>query len=223
MGRVIIFGSNKGIGLALASIYSRDHDVYAVCRTVSSELNQLPVKQVFQNIDVTNAFALQELAGSLKDLSFDVLIHNAGIWLDDAIFSESPDFSKFTESFETNAIAPLKVVSRFAPLINQGGKIGLMSSLMGSMSDNTSGGRYGYRMSKAALNAAGKSMSIDLAESRRISVAVLHPGYVRTNMTGFNGLINPEEAAAGLKRVMDNLSLSNSGKFWHSNGESLNW
>lgn len=101
-------------------------------------------------------------------------------------------------------------------------KVALISSRMGSIADNTSGGSYGYRMSKAALNAAGKSLALDLA-GRGISVAVLHPGYVRTDMTGQQGLIEVAESAAGLIQRINELTPATSGTFWHSNGEILPW
>ena len=93
---------------------------------------------------------------------------------------------------------------------------------MGSIADNTSGGSYGYRMSKAAVNAAGKSLSLDL-QPAGVAVALIHPGYVRTEMTGGNGLIDAPEAAAGIASVIERLSLRNTGQFWHSNGETLPW
>ncbi|MGP1385997.1 MAG: SDR family NAD(P)-dependent oxidoreductase [Thainema sp.] len=109
------------------------------------------------------------------------------------------------------------------PLIRDGGKVAIMTSRMGSMEDNTSGGSYGYRMSKVAVSMAGKSLSHDL-KPRRIAVAILHPGLVSTRMTGFtqNG-ITTEEAVKGLLARIDALSMENTGTFWHSNGEVLPW
>jgi NAD(P)-dependent dehydrogenase (short-subunit alcohol dehydrogenase family) len=122
--------------------------------------------------------------------------------------------------FEVNSIAPLKVVSQFSKHLGDGGKIGLLSSRMGSISDNTSGGRYSYRMSKCALNAAGKSLSLDLPGN---PIAILHPGYVKTDMTNNNGLIDTTESALGLFNVMENLNQESTGIFWHTNGERLRW
>jgi NAD(P)-dependent dehydrogenase (short-subunit alcohol dehydrogenase family) len=103
-----------------------------------------------------------------------------------------------------------------------GTKIGIVTSRMGSIADNTSGSRYGYRMSKAAVNMAGVSLSRDLAE-RGVAVALLHPGYVRTGMTGGHGLVDADEAAGGLLARMDALSMDTSGTFWHAQGEVLPW
>jgi NAD(P)-dependent dehydrogenase (short-subunit alcohol dehydrogenase family) len=106
--------------------------------------------------------------------------------------------------------------------LDEGSKVGIITSRMGSIADNDSGGSYGYRMSKAAVNAAGKSLAIDL-KPRGIAVGILHPGWVRTDMTGRNGLIDANESAKGLLARMDELNLDNTGTFWHANGELLPW
>jgi NAD(P)-dependent dehydrogenase (short-subunit alcohol dehydrogenase family) len=99
--------------------------------------------------------------------------------------------------------------------------MGLITSRMGSIDDNGSGGYYGYRMGKTALNMAGRSLAVDL-KPRGIAVAILHPGMVATRMVGFAG-IPPEQAAAGLLARLDALTLGSSGRFWHANGEELPW
>ena len=124
--------------------------------------------------------------------------------------------------FEVNAMGPLRVCHALLPQMGPGSKIGIVTSRMGSIADNTSGSRYGYRMSKAAVNMAGVSLAHDVRE-RGISVALLHPGYVRTGMTGGHGHVEAEEAATGLLARMDDLDLSTSGSFWHANGEMLPW
>ncbi|PLX90399.1 MAG: short-chain dehydrogenase, partial [Desulfuromonas sp.] len=101
-------------------------------------------------------------------------------------------------------------------------KIANISSRMGSIGDNDSGGRYGYRASKAALNAFGKSLAIDL-EKLGIAVAQLHPGFVKTRMVDFSGIISTEESVAGLVQIIEAMNLDNSGSFWHCNGELLPW
>ena len=124
--------------------------------------------------------------------------------------------------FEVNALGPLRVTCSLIPALRNGAKIALLTSRMGSIADNESGGSYGYRMSKAALNAAGVSLAKDLS-SRGIAVAILHPGYVKTDMTGPSALIDAEESVAGLLDRIDQLNLENSGSFWHMNGELLPW
>jgi NAD(P)-dependent dehydrogenase (short-subunit alcohol dehydrogenase family) len=121
-----------------------------------------------------------------------------------------------------NALAPLQLVATLRPRLAAGAKIGLVTSRMGSIGDNSSGGYYGYRMSKAALNAAGMSLAHDL-RGAGIAVFLLHPGYVRTDMTGGAGERSPDEAAAGLLQRMDALGLAQSGSFWHADGTPLPW
>jgi NAD(P)-dependent dehydrogenase (short-subunit alcohol dehydrogenase family) len=123
---------------------------------------------------------------------------------------------------EVNAYGPLRVTHELAPLLRRGSKVALITSRMGSIADNTSGGMYGYRMSKAALNAAGKSLAHDLAPLG-IAVAILHPGYVKTDMTGGHGSVPPDDAARDLLRRIDELNLENTGTFWHANGSVLPW
>jgi len=114
------------------------------------------------------------------------------------------------------------VTHALLPHLKSGSKIANITSRMGSIEDNTSGAYYGYRASKAALNALGKSLAIDL-KPKGIAVAQLHPGFVQTRMVGFNGDISPEKAASGLCQRIEELNIENSGGFWHSNGESLPW
>jgi NAD(P)-dependent dehydrogenase (short-subunit alcohol dehydrogenase family) len=123
---------------------------------------------------------------------------------------------------EVNAYGPLRVTHKLLSLLRQGSKVALITSRMGSIADNTSGGAYGYRMSKAALNAAGKSLAHDLA-SQGVSVAILHPGYVRTEMTSNHGSVEPDDAARDLLKRIDELTLENTGTFWHANGSVLPW
>ena len=128
----------------------------------------------------------------------------------------------FSASSRINALGPLRCVTAFRNRLEKGAKVGLITSRMGSIADNTSGGMYGYRMSKAALNMAGVSLAHDL-KPRGIAVALLHPGHVQTDMVGHTGNVTPDEAAKGLIGRMDALTLSNSGTFWHQNGERLPW
>jgi NAD(P)-dependent dehydrogenase (short-subunit alcohol dehydrogenase family) len=114
------------------------------------------------------------------------------------------------------------VTAALLPLMNEGGKIAIITSRMGSIDDNSSGGSYAYRMSKGAVNMAGASLAVDL-RPRRISVAILHPGFVRTGMTKHRGNVEPSEAAAGLLAHIDELTLDTSGGFWHASGERLPW
>ena len=149
------------------------------------------------------------------------MILNAGILQSMGLANLDPEGIR--RQFEVNALAPLMLARELVPLMPPGSKLALMTSRMGSIDDNSSGGSYGYRMSKVALNIAGKSLAIDLAP-RGIAVAILHPGLVRTRMIQFNpNGISPDEAVRGLLARIDGLGPANSGTFWHANGEILPW
>ena len=131
-------------------------------------------------------------------------------------------FDSIERQFQVNALGSLRLVSALQANLSVGSKIALITSRMGSIEDNTSGGRYGYRMSKEALNAAGKSMAHDL-KGRGVAVAILHPGLVSTAMINFNGQVSAEHAAGQLAERIEALNLKNTGTFWHANGDELPW
>ena len=217
---VVITGANRGIGLELARHYAAEGcEVIGVCRQSSDELAGV-AGQVIDGVDVTTDAGIDKLKSGLAGKSISLLINNAGLLQDEQL--GSIDFDSIRTQMEINAYAPLRVAEALAPLMGQGSKIANITSRMGSIADNDSGGRYGYRASKAALNAFGKSLAVDL-KPRGIAVAQLHPGYVKTRMVNFGGLITPEESARGLAERIANLTLENTGSFWHSNGEELPW
>lgn len=217
---VVITGANRGIGLELARHYAGEgYEVIGVCRQSSDELANVAA-QVIEEIDVTTSAGVEKLQAGLAGKRISLLINNAGLLQDEKL--GSIDFDSIRTQMEINAYAPLRVVEALVPLIGQGSKIANITSRMGSIADNDSGGRYGYRASKAALNAFGKSLAMDL-KPRGIAVAQLHPGYVKTRMVNFGGLITPEDSARGLAERIAQLSLENTGSFWHSNGEELPW
>jgi NAD(P)-dependent dehydrogenase (short-subunit alcohol dehydrogenase family) len=216
----VITGANRGIGLELARQFAdRGFAIIGVCRQTSDELNAV-ADTVIEGIDVTDDDNVHSLVSKLKETTIDLLINNAGLLQDEKL--GSIDFDSIRTQMEINAYAPLRVAEALASRIPEGGKIANITSRMGSIADNDSGGRYGYRASKAALNAFGKSLAMDL-KPRGIAVAQLHPGYVQTRMVNFGGLISPEESAKGLAERIDGLNLENTGSFWHSNGEELPW
>ena len=221
MSTYLILGANRGIGLEIArQLKDRGEEVIATCRSTSPELNSLSVR-VETNIDITSGESIIKLRENLNDTRVDVLIQNAGI----AEFTslENLDPQSILHQFEVNALSPLCCVQTMLSRLSDSAKIALISSRMGSIEDNSSGGSYGYRMSKVALCMAGKSLAVDL-KPKGISVAILHPGLVSTRMTGFtsNG-IQPEQSVKGLIQRIDELTLENTGTFWHSNGEILPW
>ncbi|MFO8236977.1 MAG: SDR family oxidoreductase [Prochlorococcaceae cyanobacterium] len=221
MSTVLITGANRGIGLEFCrQLQARGEAVVAVCRTPSPELEQLGVR-IEAGLDLTDPGAGEELRRRLGDLSLDVLIHNAGRLEADSL--ESVEADALRRQFEVNAVAPLLLSRALLPLLHPGSRLVLITSRMGSIGDNGSGGYYGYRMSKTALCMAGKSLAIDLAP-RGIAVAILHPGMVSTRMTGFTPSgISPETSVRGLLQRIDELSLETSGRFRHANGEELPW
>ena len=221
MATYLITGANRGIGLELVKqLKSRGESVIATCRSTSTELNALSVR-VEAGIDITSGESVIKLRDSLKDTKIDVLIQNAGIAEFNSLSNLDPQ--SIVHQFEVNALSRLCFVQTMLSHLSKSSKIALISSRMGSIEDNSSGGSYGYRMSKVALCMAGKSLSVDL-KSKDISVAILHPGLVSTRMTGFtsNG-IQPQESVKGLIQRIDELTLDNTGTFWHSNGEILPW
>lgn len=220
MQHVVITGANRGIGLELARLFaSRGDRVTGVCRNSSPELDDVATT-VVDGIDVTHDADVQKLATALGQHGVDVLINNAGLLQDEVL--GSIDFDSIRTQMEINAYAPLRVAQALLTLMSHGGKIANITSRMGSIADNDSGGRYGYRASKAALNAFGKSLAMDL-KPKGIAVVQLHPGYVQTRMVGFSGHITPAESARGLVERIDALTLESTGTFWHSNGDALPW
>ena len=217
----LVTGANRGIGLEYCrQLKAQKHEVIAVCRSPSSELSSLGV-QIEADVDLTDEQVVQKLAQKLADRKIDVLINNAGIV--ERISLENLDVESIRRQFEVNAIAPLRFTCELLPNLTSGSKVILMTSRMGSIDDNTSGGSYGYRMSKVALSMAGKSLAHDL-KPQGIAVAILHPGLVKTRMTNFTDSgITTETSVRGLLARIEGLNLKNTGTFWHSNGEVLPW
>lgn len=220
MSVILITGASRGIGLEFTKQYKeRGDDVIAVCRKSNPSLDQLAV-QVITGIDVSSAEDVSKLKIALAGTKIDILINNAGIFLNETL--DEMNFDSILEQFKVNSIGPLRVTHALLDCLDKGSKVGIVSSRMGSVEDNTTGAYYGYRMSKGAVNSAGKSLACDL-EPRGIPVAILHPGFVRTEMTGGAGEINADQSAKGLIKIMDKLNVSNTGRFWHTNGSSLPW
>ncbi|PCJ99230.1 MAG: short-chain dehydrogenase [Alteromonadaceae bacterium] len=217
---VVITGANRGIGLAFTKLYlARNCKVFAVCRDASPELLATEA-HVVAAVDLLHLDSMVRIEEAVGDKKVDILINNAGILRDEPL--GNINYHTIVEQFHVNAVGALYVTESLLQNLGEGSKVAFITSRMGSIADNSSGGRYGYRMSKAALNAAAKSLSIDL-KPKGISIAVLHPGYVQTDMVGNNGDISAETASERLAQRIDELELSNSGTFWHSNGEVLPW
>ena len=220
MPTVVITGANRGIGLELTRQFrKRGDEVVAACRKSSDELAKLDV-EVVEGVDVADDAGAGRLTASLEGRTVDVLVNCAGILSDESL--GDLDFDRMRRQYEINSLGPLRVTAALRENLVQGSKVAIITSRMGSIEDNTSGGRYGYRMSKAAVNMAGRSLANDLKDDG-VAVAILHPGFVRTEMTGHQGLIDPPESAAGLIARIDEVTLETTGTFWHTNGEVIPW
>jgi NAD(P)-dependent dehydrogenase (short-subunit alcohol dehydrogenase family) len=221
MALAVVTGANRGIGLALVqALLKRGSQVIGACRIASPALIESGA-EVVDGVDVTSEEGVAKLALAVGERKLDLLVNNAGIllWGDQL---SGIDFDGVLKQFEVNALGPLRVTAALRTRLAKGGKVALITSRMGSIDDNGSGGAYGYRMSKAALNMAGKSLAVDLKPAE-VAVAILHPGMVKTDMVGEHGQIEPADAATGLLARIDELTLEKTGGFWHANGQTLPW
>jgi NAD(P)-dependent dehydrogenase (short-subunit alcohol dehydrogenase family) len=223
MSTALITGAAGGIGCELArQLAERGTTVIAVCRKPSAELTSLPVR-VEADIDIATDAGCAALASRVAGGPLDLVIHNAGVLSHESLDALDADaLGRIRLQFEVNALAPLRLSALLAPQLARGARLVLITSRMGSITDNTSGGYYGYRMSKAALNAAGRSLAHDLAP-RGVAVAILHPGFVKTPMTGGRGDVDAATAASNLLARIDELTPTTSGSFLHANGSPLPW
>ena len=233
MATVLVTGTNRGIGLQITRLLAERGDrVIAVCRKASDDLRALAAGDsgdgigigididIQEGIDVASDEAVADLVGRLAGVQLDVVINNAGVLSSETL--DDFDFDRMRRQFEINTLGPLRVAHALLGNLGAGGKIAMVTSRVGSIGDNTSGSRYGYRMSKAALNMGSVTLARDLA-GRGIAVAILHPGYVRTEMTRGNGHIEADESAGNLIARIDELSMDNTGTFWHADGAVLPW
>jgi len=230
MNNILITGSNRGIGLELVTQYAEDNwRVYACCRspeeaTALQELANLNKNISIHSLDVADPQRILNLANELKDISIDILFNNAGIYGPyDADFGNTNQ-KQWLECFNINTISPMKITEAFVTHVanSQLKTIATMSSKMGSMADNGSGGSYLYRSSKAALNAVMTSAAIDL-KPKGIKVAIMHPGWVKTDMGGPNAEISTTECVKQLKNILSKLTLEKSGSFFEIDGSIIPW
>ncbi len=217
---ILITGANRGIGLELTRLWRKRGDtVLAACRKHSSALANLGA-EVIEGVDVTTDDGIETLRRAVGERPLDILFNNAGILGNESL--DRMDWDSIRRQFEVNTLGPLRITQALLDNLHSGSRVALMSSQLGSIAENTSGGRYGYRISKAALNMAGRTLAADLRD-RGIAVTLLHPGYVQTDMTGHQGNVTPEQAAAGLVQRVDEMTLAGSGGFWHAGGREIPW
>lgn len=215
----LVTGCNRGIGLALAArLHERGDEVIAVCRHSSEALEALGV-EVVDGVDVADARSVDKLRNTLGDRQIDILINNAGALIRDD-FGQL-DYEAIVDLFEINTLGPLRITEALAGNLVQGSKVAIITSRVGSIKDNGSGGYWAYRLSKAAVNMVGMNLVHEF-KPRGIAVVLLHPGLVATDMTDRNG-VAPARSAEGLVARIDELTLANSGSFWHAEGYELPW
>ena len=215
----LVVGANRGIGLEMCrQLLERGEQVIATCRTADADLESLGAT-VLNAIDVADPESIARLAESLGNTQLDLLLHNAGILTSESL--DDLDFDRMLKQFQVNTLGPLRVVHALLGNLKAGSKVGIVSSRVGSLADNASGGNYGYRVSKAAVNMVGVNLAHDL-RAREVPVMLLHPGLVATEMTGGRG-IEPAAAARGLIAQMDELSMADTGTFRHAEGYVLPW
>lgn len=225
---LFITGANRGLGLEFVRQYAIDGwQVIASCRDPFEAKALQSLKKNYANIsiiklDVANFDEIYQIAETIKNVTIDLLINNAGIYLDRA--TDRINVDDWVQTFKVNSIAPVILLNAFkSHLANSELKKAVtLSSKMGSIEDNSKGGSYLYRSSKAAVNMAIKTASIEL-KPFGISVATLHPGWVQTDMGGPDGLIDIPTSVNGLRLVINNLSLANTGHFIDYQGKSIPW
>ncbi|CAH6838085.1 Short chain dehydrogenase [Vibrio chagasii] len=228
MSVIFITGANRGIGLSLAQQYLKDnHTVYATYRDTSSAHELRALAEHYSNLtciqlDITDYQATSRLPAQIQHI--DILINNAGYYGPKGYGLGNTNVEEWRRVFEVNTIAPLKLVETLLPMLEASDlkKIACLSSRVGSMAENTSGGGYIYRSSKAALNSVVKSLSNDLT-SNGFTVLALHPGWVQTEMGGPNAILSAPESAKGLVNVIENLTPSDSGRFLNYDGTEIPW
>ena len=226
-----ITGCNRGLGLEFVQqLLARGQRVIATCRDIATatDLTALTLKHRGQlslvEMDVSDEASMREAVALLNDEAIDVFINNAGMYGPrDANFG-NVDGPAMAEVLYTNAVAPVLLTQLLIDNVRKGSgkKLVYVSSKMGSIADNGRGGSYIYRSSKTALNSVVKSLALDLAPEG-IATATLHPGWVRTDMGGPNGLIDAPESVSGMLNVIDGLSVANTGQFFNYDGATIAW
>jgi len=231
MPAVLITSANRGIGLEFAAQYlSADWQVYAACRQPRSadRLQQLlraaPERMRILAMDVTDPASVAAAAASLRDRAIDLLINSAGIIGAPGQRTGHIDYTSWMQVLEVNTLGPMRVTEAFIEQLARSERKLLITitSGMGSIADNTSGGQIAYRSSKAAVNMAMRSAAIDL-RPRAISCVVVNPGWVRTDMGGQNATLSVQASVSAMRRLFDELGLEQSGKFFNYDGREYPW
>jgi NAD(P)-dependent dehydrogenase (short-subunit alcohol dehydrogenase family) len=232
MKTTLITGANRGLGLEFSRQFAADGWRVLACSRhpeKSGELNRLasqyPDLVRVLTLDVADLVQIERLAQDQAEASIDLLINNAGIYPDsDKRGFGHTDYAEWMLAFRVNSMAPLRLAESFATQISRSRlkTIVNITSKMGSIADNSGGGNYLYRSSKAALNMVVKSLAIDL-KPLGITAVVFHPGWVKTDMGGPNAMITAERSVSGIRQVISKLTLADSGKFFAFDGQVIPW
>ena len=226
MSTILITGANRGIGLEFAKqFHAKGWKVWATSRSISNagELIGIISYENVIELDVSQSDQVIAMENQLREQNVKLrcLINNAGV-MTDRVGIDKVSQDDMVQAFKVNSASPVMLVQTLLPMLKSGCKIVNISSLMGSITDNSSGGYYSYRMSKAALNMAVKSMSQDLRR-KNISVFAFHPGWVRTRMGSLIAPVSTKKSVNGMMHILDQLSISDTGKFYNFKGEELPW
>ena len=221
---ILVTGANRGIGLALArTFHQRGYWVIATARRPNEALELETIGVEVMQLDITDPTSIAALKAELAGRPIDILLNNAGIKGHTAATLDELDIERLKATFDVNSLGALRVIQALMPNLKVGTQktVVNMSSRMGSIADNT-GGAIGYRASKGALNNFNKSLSVEFSEQGFIFV-VLHPGWVRTDMTSDQATYSTDESAEALFRVITELSQSDNGRFYDLHGGSIAW
>jgi NAD(P)-dependent dehydrogenase (short-subunit alcohol dehydrogenase family) len=232
MNTILITGANRGIGLELTKQYADDGwRIFACSRepqksvALNNLAKQYPELIKIHVLDVADHVQIERLAQTLSNEPIDILMNNAGIYpKSDANGFGKTNYADWVTAFNINTMAPLKMAESFIKQITLGKQKSIITitSQMGSIEDNSSGGNYLYRTSKAAANMVMKSLAVDL-RGQGITAVAFNPGWVKTDMGGPNAMITSEQSVAGMRQVISQLTLADSGKFFGNNGDIIPW